>query len=213
MRHPPLAVRFSGPLACFTRPEMKVERVSYQMMTPSAARGALEAILWKPEFRWVIREIHVLRPIAHHSFVRNEVNHKLNPASAIRSPYFADDTAGNRAQRHTLALRDVAYLVKAEIRLSPEAKDPIMKYREMFDRRVARGQCFHRPYLGCREFAAEFEAPRLGEHAEQITMDLGTMLLDIDFTERPRPLFFQARLVDGILVPPVPPKFQEAGAC
>src|SRR3990172_11606325 len=124
-----------GPLACFTRPEMKVERLSYPVMTPSAARGLLEAIFWKPQFQWQVRQIAVLNPIRFFSILRNEVNSKASVGAA--GPYFADR---DRAQRHTLALRDVAYLIRAEMVLKPEAaSEHPAKYRDQFRRRVERG--------------------------------------------------------------------------
>ena len=158
---PALEVKVWGEFACFTRPEMKAERVSYSVMTPSAARGVLEAIFWKPEFSWQVREIWVLNPIRHFSILRNEVNSKAAFATArgwgrTGGGYFADE---DRAQRHTLALRDVAYLIKADMALAPHATEDIAKYRDQFRRRVNRGQCYHQPYLGCREFVASFGPP------------------------------------------------------
>src|SRR6266508_6850254 len=120
---PPLAVRVWGDLACFTRPEMKVERVSYPVMTPSAARGILEAVFWKPEFRWRVQEIWVLKPIRYTSILRNEVNSRQSERAA--RGWQADgggyDAAADRAQRHTLGLRDVAYVIAAQIELKPHA--------------------------------------------------------------------------------------------
>jgi CRISPR-associated protein Cas5d len=220
--HPPLEVKVWGERACFTRPEMKVERVSYPVMTPSAARGVLEAIFWKPEFRWQVSEIWVLRPIRHFSVVRNEVNTTSSEKSARSwegrgGGYFADD---DRAQRHTLGLRDVAYLIKADVVLGPRATEDVAKYRDHFRRRVERGQCFHRPYLGCREFAADFGPPDGTETPIDLSDDLGRMLFDQVFVRaddgqaswhmhdpagkqvvrgRVRPVFFAARLERGVL--------------
>lgn len=208
---PPLQVRVEGPWACFTRPEMKVERVSYEVMTPSSARGLLEAIFWKPAFRWRIRRIHVLRPIRRQSIQRTEVNSVQSVRSARRwkndegmGGYRADE---DHTQRHTLALRDVAYLIEANIYLVGYGKDDHpAKYRDQFRRRVDRGQCFHRPYLGCREFAARFGPPTGQEEAIGRSDALGRMLFDLDYeanSDRNRPIFFQARLEDGVLrVPP-----------
>src|SRR5262249_37571464 len=156
-----------------------VERVSYSVMTPSAARGVLEAIFWKPEFRWVVRAIVVLKPIRHFSIVRNEVNHIASPASAQSWPrtgggYFADKQE-NRAQRHTLGLREVAYIIRADVAIKAHATDDVAKYRDQFRRRVDRGQCYHRPYLGCREFAADFGPVDDSEAAIDHTDDLGRM--------------------------------------
>lgn len=151
-----------GPRACFTRPEMKVERVSYDVMTPSAARGILEAVHWKPAILWVVDCIHVLRPIRFQSFRRNEVGAKANATLAERGMR-AGSTAGlglaveeARQQRATLMLCDVAYLIEAHFELTARAgeSDTPAKHLAMFNRRAAAGQCFHRPALGCREFAA-----------------------------------------------------------
>src|SRR6266566_682904 len=131
-----VSVKVWGAFACFTRPELKAERVSYPVMTPSAARGVLEAVFWKPEFAWRVREIWVLKEIRRFSVLRNEVNHR----------------EWKTMQRHTLALRDVAYLIRADIAVKPGVGEDPAKYRDQFRRRAERGQCYHRPYLGCREF-------------------------------------------------------------
>ena len=202
---PPLEVKVWGDHACFTRPEMKAERVSYPVMTPSAARGVLEAVFWKPEFTWQIREIWVLKPIRHYSILRNEVNSKSTVSTAKKwagsgGGYFAEE---DRAQRHTLALREVAYLIKADIVLESHADDDVAKYRDQFRRRVDRGQCYHRPYLGCREFAAQFGPPDGSECAIDLSDDLGRMLFDLDYQEdrstRGEPCFFPAWLERGVL--------------
>lgn len=179
----PLEVKVWGKLACFTRPEFGVERVSYETMTPSAARGVLEAIFWKPEFRWLVREIEVLNPIRHFSILRNEMNSVQSERSARSwerngGGYHADD---DRAQRHTLCLRDVAYIIRADIELKPHANDPPAKYRDQFRRRVKRGQCFNQPYLGTREFSAFFGPVDGDEQAIDLDDDLGLMLFDIQF--------------------------------
>ena len=203
--HPPLRVKVWGDYACFTRPEMKVERVSYEVMTPSAARGILEAIYWKPEVTWRVRRIAVLRPIRHASFLRNEVNTTASPGrlkSAFEkgedSAYYADE---DRTQRHTLALRDVAYVIDADlIPTGRGAADHPAKHRDIFRRRVARGQCFHRPYLGCREFAASFAEPDGSEQPIDRTDALGRMLFDLRYEPgRAVPLFFNAELASGVL--------------
>jgi len=210
-------VKLWGEFACFTRPELKVERVSYPVMTPSAARGALEAILWKPEFRWVIEEIAVLKPVQYIGLRRNEVQAKANAREAERfaregrdprafEPLIADsrDATGIATQRNTLALRDVAYLVTARalVRDDAAADNPPRKYVEMFERRVERGQCFQQPYLGCREFAAYFGPPGEGDTPLSESQDLGLMLYDIIFGkgEEPNvPVFFWARIENGVL--------------
>ncbi len=203
--YPPMEVKVWGELACFTRPEMKAERVSYSVMTPSAGRGILEAIFWKPEFSWQVREIWVLKEIRHFSILRNEVNSKAVVATARRwaetgGCYFAEE---DRAQRHTLALRDVAYLIKADVALAPHATEDEAKYRDQFRRRVNRGDCYHRPYLGCREFAASFGPPHEAEQPINLSDDLGRMLFDLDYAAdhsgRGTPRFFRARLDKGVL--------------
>ena len=200
----PVRVKVWGDFACFTRPEMKVERVTYDVMTPSAARGILEAIFWKPEFAWRVLRIHVLRPVRRISLLRNEVNSKAAERTAkgwaeSGGGYFTDL---DRTQRHTLALRDVAYLIEADVHLRTRTGDAHpAKYRAQFRRRVARGQCFHHPYLGCREFDAAFAEPDGSEQAIDRTEDLGRMLFDLRYGDdgRDRPLFFRARLEQGVL--------------
>jgi len=211
-RSPTLRLRARGPLACFTRPELKVERVSYPVMTPSAARGLLEAVLWKPAIHWRIERIHVLKPIRFLAFRRNEVGHRaVAPAAAVVrdggtvSPCFADD---DRAQRNTLALRDVDYLIEARFEMTGRAGplDNLTKFVEIFERRLAKGQCFHQPYLGCRELAAEVLPVADPPPAEEVTQDLGLMLWDVEYApQRNRPLFFHARLEHGVLAVPEKP--------
>ena len=214
--HPPLTVKVEGKLACFTRPEMKVERVSYPIMTPTAAKGILEAILWKPEFAWHVEEIQVLEPIRYTSFVRNEISSRQTVQTARRwqreGGGFDAADSGNRAQRHTLALRDVAYIIKAQVELKNGSDDPA-KYRDQFRRRVNSGRCFATPYLGCREFWAKFSAPDGTETPLSLSEDLGRMLLDLTYDPQGNghatPRFFQARLEQGVLRVPHPPE-QEA---
>ncbi len=183
MSHPPLQVKVWGDFACFTRPDMKVERVSYPVMTPSAARGMLEAIFWKPEFAWRVREIHVLNPIRHFSILRNEVNKVATVKKSGEGDFYADDSK-NREQRHTLALRDVASIIHADIQLRDHATADVAKYRDQFRRRVKHGKCFARPYLGCREFSARFAEPDGSESVrEDLSDDLGLMLFDQIYRE------------------------------
>jgi CRISPR-associated protein Cas5d len=204
----PLKVKVWGDFACFTKPEMKVERVSYPCLTPSAARGVLEAIFWKPQFTWRVRSIDVLRPLRYFSVVRNEVTRK----SSVRSMTLGDviNVDDDRAQRHTLALRDVAYVIRADIELRQHARaeDPA-KFRDQFRRRVASGRCFRQPYLGCREFAAYFGEPD-DEPPEAVDVELGAMLLDVEFPNGVagpgRPIFFDARLQRGRLTVPNDPR-------
>ncbi len=214
MNGPPLEVVVWGDYACFTRPEMKVERVSYPVMTPSAARGILEAIFWHPEVSWLVREVQVLKPIRWFSIKRNEISSRQSYRTATGwnsgDGYFADD---DRTQRATLCLRDVRYLIRADFVLRPHATDDIAKYRDQFRRRVAAGQCFHRPVLGCREFAAHFATPDGSEQPIAENTILGRMLFDLDFDPRDKkldaypgtgfPVFFDARLEHGTLrIPP-----------
>ncbi|MGH7904013.1 MAG: type I-C CRISPR-associated protein Cas5c [Candidatus Dormibacteraceae bacterium] len=210
MTNPPLEVRVWGDFACFTRPEARGERVSYPIMTPTAARGVLEAIFWKPEFRWRVLEIWVLRPIKFFSILRNEVTKKA-AVSEIRSWSHGDGfyVEEDRAQRHTLALRDVAYMIRADVEVREGVGENPAKYRDQLRRRVERGACAFTPYLGCREFSAFF-GPRVpAEQPIDETAELGRMLLDIEYSEtKPghgTPRFFEARLDDGVMpVPTVP---------
>ncbi len=200
-----------GDHACFTRPEMKVERVSYDVITPSAARGILEAIHWKPAIRWVIDRIHVLKPIRFETIRTNEVGHKI-PAGKVKTAMKRASTEGlavaveeDRQQRATLALRDVAYVIEAHFEMTPRAgaDDNPAKHLDMFRRRAEKGQCFHRPALGLRQFAADFawvdEVPASDLPEEQRNRDLGWMLYDIDFANDRRPIFFRARMENGVI--------------
>lgn len=210
-----IKLRVWGDYACFTRPEMKVERVSYDVMTPSAARGILEAIHWKPAIRWVVDRIHVLRPIKFDNVRRNEVSSKIpkpNPAAAMRDKkplYFLVDDGGNRQQRASTLLRDVEYVIEAHFEMTDKAgaEDNEGKHLDIFRRRARKGQFFHQPALGCREFPASFEliedeVPASCYAGE--TRDLGYMLLDIDFEGGMTPLFFRAQMENGIISPPSP---------
>lgn len=213
-----------GDRACFTRPEMKVERVSYDVMTPSAARGILEAIHWKPAMRWVIDRIHVLKPIRFQSIRRNEVGSKA-PAGKIKAAMNRGSLEGlhlladqDRQQRASTVLADVAYVIEAHFELTDkaEADDTEGKHLDMFNRRAARGQCFHQPCLGTREFAAHFELlppeaaiPEPAEKAAELGFgqprDLGFMLWDIDHARKGRPSFlFRATLKNGVMQVPPP---------
>lgn len=218
----------SGDFACFTRPEMKVERVSYDVMTPSAARAIFESILWKPAVHWHVTKIEVLKPTKWISVRRNEVGAVANPGN---NGIFADDPTV-RQQRAGLLLRDVAYRIHAYFDLRdpgfhksnyPQLSKRKMnrdeddlaetltnngaaKFMSMFERRAKKGQCVNQPYLGCREFAADF---RLMEGSATMqpppipeTRDLGWMLYDLDFSNNidPKPHFFNARLLNGELV-------------
>lgn len=203
-----------GERACFTRPELKVERVSYDVPTASAARGILEAIHWKPAISWVIDRIHVLKPIKFQSFRRNEVGAKISAMTAERAMRAAD-AAGlglvvqdNRQQRASTLLVDVAYVIEAHFEPTARAgpDDTPAKHISMFNRRAESGQCFHRPCLGTREFPANFKLIAQGAPlppselpADQRNRDLGWMLHDIDFANGNTSRFIRARLEDGVL--------------
>lgn len=212
-KSPTLRCRVEGPLACFTRPELKVERVSYPVITPSAARGVLEAVLWKPAIRWVVERIRVLEPVRFAAFRRNEVNSRMGkPASQTVKqggpvkPYYADQ---DRAQRNTVALRDVAYVVEAHFEMTGRAgpEDNVAKFVDMFSRRVEKGQHFHQPYLGCREFAAQVSPADGTEPTSGETSELGLMLWDLDYGKKGNtPRFFAARLDEGVLEVPEDPE-------
>ncbi len=200
----------SGPYALFSRPELKVERVSYDMITPSAARGLLEAIYWHPGIRWKIDKIHVMEPIRFVNIRRNEVSAKLSAANALtvmkgsNEPLYIS-TAASIQQRASLLLRDVRYVIEAHFDLTENAAtgDNADKFYAIIMRRLQKGQCFQQPYLGCREFPADVRAvgPPIGKSAYEGERDLGFMLYDMDYTNPAeiKPLFFHAVLRDGVL--------------
>lgn len=205
----------SGDYALFTRPEMKVERVSYDVMTPSAARGILEAIHWKPAITWVIDAIHVLKPIRFQTIRRNEVGDKI-PSGKVKSAFKSGNLEGlqliiedSRQQRASTLLVDVAYAIEAHFELTEKAgaDDNPGKHLDIFTRRARKGQCFHQPCLGTREFAARFS---LIEEDEPIppaideTRDLGFMLWDIDHAGDKSSMFFRAQLEKGVVKIPLP---------
>ncbi len=241
---PTVSVTVWGEYALFTRPELSVERLSYPFMTPSAARGVLDAILFKPQMRWHVRRITALRPRTlpagfpdtaakqHYRLIgvrRNEIQGTIAPATVSKwikgteefEPYFVDSAGRegaqgqNRTQRNTLMLHHVAYRIDASPLLTPKANlprsrpeddedqgaDSPTKYAEMFKRRVKKGQCFHRPYLGCREFAAMFAEPSDADvPLSDWTESLGLMLYDIRFDAKGnRPGFFDAKVTNGVL--------------
>lgn len=203
-------LEISGDYACFTRPEMKVERVSYDVITPSAARAVFDAILWKPAIRWHIRRIEVLKPIRWINLRRNEVGaiistRNVQQAMAEGHGDLALYIEDERQQRAGLFLRDVAYRVHADLEIdSTRDPAPPAKWHEMFERRADRGQCVNQPYLGCREFAAHWRrvtsatgaSPPIGEDR-----DLGWMLHDLDFSDPsdPQPVFFRAAMRGGVV--------------
>ncbi len=204
-----------GEYACFTRPEMKVERVSYDCITPSAARGILEAIYWKPSIRWVIDKIHILNPIRFMNIRRNELGSKIpknNITSAMKEGKAQLETfiENDRQQRAAMILKDVAYVIEAHFEYTGSEDNEDNndgKHLDMFNRRARKGQCFHQPYLGCREFPANF---RLIERDEPIPashltgeQDFGFMLHDIDFAHAMQARFFRAQAIDGVItIPP-----------
>ncbi|QDU57016.1 type I-C CRISPR-associated protein Cas5c [Aeoliella mucimassa] len=229
MTRSPIALRVWGDYACFSRPECKVERLSYDVITPSAARGILEAIYWKPQVQWIVERIHVYREPEFTNLRRNEVASKASATNAQKAmkgtlaeplALYADE---DRQQRAATILRDVEYIIEARFDLLDD-RDPVAKHYNMFKRRAEKGQCFHRPYLGTREFACHFawvegpipESPLTGER------DLSWMLGDMAYTplgdkqvkqadsfcshtRRPlkvEPQFFRAIMRDGVIEVP-----------
>jgi len=212
-----------GPMACFTRPELKVERVSYDVITPSAARAVFEAVFWKPAIHWQVTKIEVLNPIKWTTIRRNEVG-----AVASKNPIFIED---KRQQKNSLLLQDVRYRIWAKLEFIPQWKrketrnaqidaeeadllrkdENPGKYNAMFERRASKGQCFNQPYLGTREFSASFRLVK--PEQEELTppidesRDLGIMLYDMDFEgnpEKPDAMFYRAKMEQGvIIVPPI----------
>lgn len=221
MRSNKIWLKVWGDYACFTRPEMKVERVSYDVMTPSAARGIIEAIHWKPAIAFSISKIHVLEPIIFENIRRNEVANKIS-SKAIQAAqktkkladliYHVDDTEKqNRQPRASSVLRRVAYVIEATFELTDKAGDDdnLNKHFEIFKRRAQKGQCFQQPCLGNREFSAYFEwieqesdipVSNLPKH--DLNKDLGYMLWDLDYKNQHQARFFRAQLKDGVLVVP-----------
>lgn len=213
----PIQVEVWGDYACFTRPEMKTERVSYDVMTPSAARGLLESIYWHPGLRWVIECIHVCSPIRFTNIRRNEVKDVIS-ARAVKSVmekgngidelYLA--TTESIQQRAAMVLKDVHYVIDAHFDMTDKAApgDNPGKFQDIIKRRLERGQCYSMPYFGTREFAAHFaRCTELPPCPEELLgeRDLGWMLWDMDYTDPQdiKPKFFRAKLVDGAMdVPP-----------
>lgn len=230
----PITLEVSGDYALFSRPEMKVERVSYDVITPSAARGILEAIYWKPQIRWIIDRITVINPIRFTNIRRNEISKKASNPKAALVNEGGLDTLGiyvdqERQQRASLLLREVRYLIHASVHIldprlernGPDAprNEAAGKHLEMFKRRARKGQAFHQPYFGCREFPVAFqlhedESNLPSPHSSHLgEKDLGFMLHDIEFDQNPKtkavksttPHFFRAQMNDGsISVPPLP---------
>lgn len=202
-----------GDFACFTRPEMKVERVSYDVITPSAARAIFESVLWKPAVRWRVTRIEVLAPVRWINLRRNEIKSKVSAANVLSVmnggtaaiAVYADDES-ERVQRAGLFLRDVAWRVHAnlEVRADRGDPEPPAKYFAQFERRARAGQWVNQPYLGCREFAARIRlVTDVAVERSPIdeTRDLGWMLHDLDFSNAndPRPTFFRAVMTRGVI--------------
>ncbi len=209
----PVMVRFWGPLASFNRPEFQSERVSYQVPTPSAVRGMLESIYWKPEFHWRVREVRVLNRIRWYNETRNEVTRRANRGSP-RTPLLIDGQVNARFQRHTACLYDVNYVVVAETVPNAWSVEEMEKHTHIFNERVALGRCYAPPYLGCREFAASFDQATGAEEPFPVTIDLGRMAFDQNFRTagmsyashnndcKPVPVYFDARVERGVLKVP-----------
>ena len=204
-----IVVEVTGPRACFSRVEFKAERVSYDVMTPSAARGILESVYWKPAIRWVIDSIDVISPIVFDTFRRNEVGSKVSYTTARKVEkasrgHLGISAADDRQQRATMYLRNVRYIITAHFEMTQEAgeSDSPEKHYNMALRRLRKGQCFNQPYLGCREFAVDsirlIEDGAIPESCfKGEERDLGFMLYDIDFENEMKPLFFRALMRDG----------------
>lgn len=208
-----IAIRVWGDYACFTRPEMKVERVSYDIMTPSAARGVIEAVYWKPSIRWVIDKIHVLNEIEFTNVRRNEVSEKISTNLVKRAmkkekgPLLYLSSNEKRQQRAGMILKNVDYVIEAHFEFTirkPEPEDTIEKHYNMVLRRLRKGQHYHAPYLGTREFGANvalIENEEIPTSSLRGKRSLGWMLYDLDFSDPDniQPMFFEAKLNNGIL--------------
>lgn len=198
-----------GEYACFSRPELKVERMSYDVPTPSAARGIVEAIFFHPGLKWCIDKIYVLNPIKFTNVRRNEVKSKIS-ASLVRSAAqgsgkpLAIYTTNEIVQRAATVLQDVRYIIEAHFEMTEKANasDNPGKFQDIITRRIEKGQCYHTPYFGCREFPVNFRRWKGGEiPAVNLTRDLGLMLYDMDYTdpEKPAPNFFLAKIENGVI--------------
>ncbi len=190
-----VSVKVAGEYACFTRPDLKVERMTYPCMTPSAARGVLDAILWKPEFKWHVHRIKILKPVHFFSVKRNEINAKQG-----KNPIIIED---KRAQRNSIILKDVAYIIEASVHIDDfSPQNPHIKYVEMFNRRVNKGQCYHRPWLGTREFSAEFMPALPDDQPISEDIPIGSMFLDMYYNDKGTPspqFFYDVAILQGVL--------------
>ena len=204
-----------GEYACFTRPEMKVERMSYDVITPSAARGLIESIYWHPGLRWTIDKIYVLNPINFVPFKRNEIKNKANMANALsamngsKKELSIIQNSTTISQRTTLALKDVHYVIEAHFELTDKAtvNDNCGKFQDIITRRIEKGQCYKQPYFGLREFAAHFKNADYAKIPHDPSLDgihdLGFMLYDLEYSNQPNkepiPMFFRAKMTDGVI--------------
>jgi CRISPR-associated protein Cas5d len=198
-----IKIRVWGDYALFSRPEMKVERVSYDVMTPSAARGILEAIYWKPAIKWVIDRIYVLKPVQFENIRRNELSNKVSISTKVMTQgntLVCQFIENDRQQRASMVLKDIEYVIEAHFKQTRNDPSEPGKHLAIFERRVKNGQCFHRPYFGCREFPVNFEwcedIPNSKLKGEK---DLGFMLHDIDFENDMTPGFFRAVMHNGVI--------------
>lgn len=209
-----IKVEVWGDYALFTRPEMKTERVTYDVMTPSAARGILEAIYWHKGVVWHIDKIHICNPIKFINVRRNEVSAKISAStmksiavSGIGESYIS--TSDTIQQRASIILKDVHYVIEAHFSLSDDKEEGTNegKVCDIMRRRLERGQCFHQPYFGCREFPAKFKMyssdnpPEICSELRDKTIDLGYMLYDMDYSQKGniRPMFYRASIVNGVM--------------
>lgn len=195
--HPPVTVQVWGEAALFTRPEFKAERITYPIMTPSAAKGVLEAIYWKREIRYRVLAIEMLKPVREFTVRRNETSHVVSLREARQGACV--DTVAHRDQRNAVCLRDVAYRIHAHVQLQPHADKPVAAYRDQMRRRVDRGQCFQQPYLGAKEFTASFgpvdDTPAQENHTEELGIMIHTVAWDPDETMK----WFTARIDKGVM--------------
>ncbi|MGN0489834.1 MAG: type I-C CRISPR-associated protein Cas5c [Ruminococcus sp.] len=204
-----IKVEVWGDYACFSRPELKIERMSYDCITPSAARGILDAIMWHPGLIWVIDKIYILSPIEFTNIRRNEVKSKLLASKAKSAMLGNDvdlfiDASSDIQQRAATVLKNVHYVIEAHFNMTDKASasDNPGKFQEMMKRRLEKGQCYHQPYLGCREFPAKFRRWEFDTvPTVDITTNLGLMLYDMDYSNKDTitPTFFRAKVVNGVI--------------
>lgn len=205
-----IRLKVYGDYACFTRPEMKVERVSYDVLTPSAARGIIEAIYWKPAIKWIIDKIHVLNEIKFTNVRRNEVSQKIS-GSNVKKVMNGGElelyqvTPEVRQQRAAMLLKDVCYVIEAHFEMTDKSgkEDTPEKHYNVALRRMRQGQCYNHPCFGTREFTANFELLEneipIGYYSNESELDLGWMLWDIDFENNMNPIFYRAKMVNGVI--------------